>query len=126
LHSEDAGFAVETAQTCRAGLARVQAGGVDLVLLDQQLPDGQGSAVITPDLLELEAENELAAGPGSAVAPGKPTESEVLRTLDAVEAEHVQRVLNHTGGHQGKTCEILGISRPALDRKIEKYALRMP
>jgi DNA-binding NtrC family response regulator len=84
------------------------------------------TGLITADLLELEAENEPTAGPGAAVAPGKPTESEVLRTLDAVEAEHVQRVLNHTGGHKGKTCEILGISRPALDRKIEKYALRMP
>ncbi|CRI67217.1 hypothetical protein THIOKS1470012 [Thiocapsa sp. KS1] len=30
-----------------------------------------------------------------------------------------------TGGHKGKTCEALVISRPALDRKIERYALRM-
>lgn len=61
--------------------------------------------------------------------PTQTTESissgDVLRTLDAVEAEHVQKVLKHTAGHKGKSCEILGISRPALDRKIAKYALRV-
>lgn len=55
-----------------------------------------------------------------------PSEASVLRTLDEVEAEHIQKVLNHTGGHKGKSCEILGISRPALDRKIAKYALNLP
>ena len=49
-----------------------------------------------------------------------------LRTLEAVEAEHIQQVLTHTGGHKGRTCDILGISRPALDRKIDKYGLRLP
>jgi transcriptional regulator with PAS, ATPase and Fis domain len=43
-----------------------------------------------------------------------------------LEAEHIQRVLDHTGGHKGQSCEILGISRPALDRKITKYGLRLP
>jgi DNA-binding NtrC family response regulator len=50
----------------------------------------------------------------------------IARRLDAVEAEHIQRVLGHTGGHKGRACEILGISRPALDRKIRKYGLRLP
>lgn len=49
--------------------------------------------------------------------------SAVLRTLEEVEAEHIQRVLIETGGHKGRSCEILGISRPALDRKIAKYSL---
>jgi DNA-binding NtrC family response regulator len=49
----------------------------------------------------------------------------VLRTLEQVEKEHIQRVLDHTGGHKGRSCEILGISRPALDRKIAKYGLRL-
>lgn len=46
-----------------------------------------------------------------------------LRSLEQVEAAHIQQVLHHTGGHKGKSCEILGISRPALDRKIAKYQL---
>jgi len=49
-----------------------------------------------------------------------------LQSLDEVEAAHIQRVLLHTGGHKGNSCEILGISRPALDRKIQKYALKLP
>ena len=53
-------------------------------------------------------------------------ESADLRSLDQVEAEHVQRILEHTGGHKGRSCEILGISRPALDRKIQKYGLTVP
>ncbi len=49
-----------------------------------------------------------------------------LKSLDQVEAEHIQRVLLHTGGHKGNSCSILGISRPALDRKIHKYGLILP
>ena len=49
-----------------------------------------------------------------------------LPSLQEVEAAHIQRVLEHTRGHKGQTCDILGISRPALDRKIEKYRLRLP
>jgi DNA-binding NtrC family response regulator len=46
-----------------------------------------------------------------------------LVTLDELEHEHVKAILEHTNWHKGKTCEILGISRPALDRKISKYGL---
>jgi len=60
---------------------------------------------------------------GSQVQPADA--EQVLRTLEEVEAEHIQRVLEHTGGHKGNTCHILGISRPALDRKILKYKLRL-
>ena len=55
-----------------------------------------------------------------------PSDDEPLRSLEQVEAEHIQRVLDHTGGHKGRSCKILGISRPALDRKIQKYALTLP
>ncbi len=51
------------------------------------------------------------------------TDTAVQRSLAEVEAEHIQRVLEHTGGHKGHACEILGISRPALDRKITRYGL---
>jgi len=50
----------------------------------------------------------------------------IARSLDVVEAEHIQRVLGNTGGHKGRACDILGISRPALDRKIRKYGLQLP
>ena len=44
-------------------------------------------------------------------------------SLAEMEAGHIQYTLNYVGGHKGKACEILDISRPALDRKIEKYQL---
>lgn len=46
-----------------------------------------------------------------------------LISLDELEQEHIQAILEHTHWHKGKACEILGISRPALDRKITKYKL---
>jgi len=77
--------------------------------------------LLVPDLLLLPEEAVPAVAEARLAQAG-----DRLKTLDEVEAAHVQRVLNHTGGHKGQTCEILGISRPALDRKIVKYALVVP
>jgi two-component system response regulator HydG len=44
-------------------------------------------------------------------------------TLDDVEREHVVRTLEATGWHKTRTAELLGISRPRLDRLITKYGL---
>ncbi len=76
--------------------------------------------VLTPDLFN--SLIPMAAADTALPAP----HAQPLRTLDEVEAEHIQIVLRHTGGHKGKTCDILGISRPALDRKIKKYDLHVP
>jgi DNA-binding NtrC family response regulator len=47
-------------------------------------------------------------------------------TLDEVEREHIRRALAYAQGHKGKTCDLLGISRPTLSRKIKRYALNKP
>jgi two-component system response regulator AtoC len=47
-------------------------------------------------------------------------------SLDAIEANHVQRVLDRTGGNKRQAARILGISRPRLDRIIEKHDLNTP
>jgi DNA-binding NtrC family response regulator len=47
-------------------------------------------------------------------------------SLEAVEAAHVQRILNETGGNKRRTARILGISRPRLDRLIEKHHTDLP
>ena len=44
-------------------------------------------------------------------------------TLDDLERDHVRRVLSATDGHKGRTAELLGVSRPRLNRLIEKYGL---
>ncbi len=50
-------------------------------------------------------------------------QAEPLTTLETAEREHVARVLRATGGHKSRTAEILGISRPRLDRLIGKLGL---
>jgi DNA-binding NtrC family response regulator len=80
------------------------------------------TSVVTPDLLALGADPDRSPRPEAAAR----SEERILRTLDQVESEHIQLVLDYTGGHKGRTCGILAISRPALDRKIAKYGLQLP
>jgi DNA-binding NtrC family response regulator len=47
-------------------------------------------------------------------------------TLEAVEAAHVKRILDRTGGNKREAARLLGISRPRLDRLIEKHDLAVP
>ena len=44
-------------------------------------------------------------------------------SLQDIEKLHIQRVLESTNGHKGKTCDILGVSRPRLRRLIKQYHL---
>jgi two-component system response regulator AtoC len=46
-----------------------------------------------------------------------------VATLDEVEREHILHVWALTKGHKGRTCQILGISRPTLERKLRKYGI---
>jgi transcriptional regulator with PAS, ATPase and Fis domain len=45
-------------------------------------------------------------------------------SLAEVERAYVCQVLDITQGHRGKACNILGISRPRLQRLIERFDLR--
>ncbi|WP_434388985.1 sigma-54-dependent transcriptional regulator [Melittangium boletus] len=47
-----------------------------------------------------------------------------IPTLEEAERLLIQHTLNVTKGHKGKTCQILGISRPTLERKLQKYGVR--
>ncbi len=44
-------------------------------------------------------------------------------TLADVERRHIEQILNATGWNRGRACEILGVSRPTLRRKIRDYGL---
>lgn len=49
---------------------------------------------------------------------------ESLLTLDHMEEAHIRKVLDgHPEKNKGEICEILGISRPTLERKLEKYGI---
>ncbi len=46
-----------------------------------------------------------------------------LRSLAEVEKAHIAQVLATVGGNLGKACEILGITRPTLRKKLEDYGI---
>ena len=48
------------------------------------------------------------------------------RSLEEMERDHIQRVLDATGWHRGQACEVLNISRPRLRRMIRHYQLETP
>jgi DNA-binding NtrC family response regulator len=63
---------------------------------------------------------------GEAGATPLPDGIEIERgelSLEAIERAHVQRVLGELGGNKTRTAQVLGISRPRLDRIIDKYRL---
>jgi DNA-binding NtrC family response regulator len=47
-------------------------------------------------------------------------------SLEEMEKNHIERVLNATSWHKGKACEVLGVSRPRLRRMIRHYDLTPP
>jgi len=47
--------------------------------------------------------------------------SSPIKLLDDMEKEHILNALKFAGGNRGRVCELLGISRPTLQRKIRKY-----
>jgi two-component system response regulator AtoC len=71
------------------------------------------------EVLELPAHSLEASIPSEFAAQASP-----YRSLQDVEAQHISRVLDATGWHQGKACGILGISRPTLRKKIREYGLK--
>jgi len=48
-----------------------------------------------------------------------------FKSLEDMEKEHVKKALLMVNGQKGKACELLGISRPTLRKKIEKYSIRL-
>ena len=54
--------------------------------------------------------------------PTTPTSSvDVLRAMEDVEKEHILAVLDAHDGNKAQACKTLGISRPALDRRLKKW-----
>jgi DNA-binding NtrC family response regulator len=57
--------------------------------------------------------------------PSRSAES-VDSSLDEVERDHIARVLQVNDWNKSRTAETLGISRPRLDRLIDKYRIERP
>lgn len=63
------------------------------------------------------AKQEEAADVFTPDEPGK------LFTLDEVEERYIRKILKENDKNKGEICEILGVSRPTLERKLEKYGI---
>jgi two-component system response regulator AtoC len=81
-----------------------------------------------------ELENRLTAGvmlsPGNMLQIELPEQKPAIETVDdgelslqEVEKTHIKKVLQACEGHLGKACEVLGIARPTLRRKMKEYNL---
>ena len=66
---------------------------------------------LTVDLLPKTLANPVA--PGSGESP--------IKTLEALEREHIQKALEHTGGNRALAAQLLGIDRVSLWRKLRRY-----
>jgi len=56
-------------------------------------------------------------------SPGGHPAGAAVPSLRDLEREHVARVLDVTQGHKGRAADMLGVSRPRLNRLMEKYGL---
>jgi DNA-binding NtrC family response regulator len=57
------------------------------------------------------------------LVPVLQTSTPELKSLAELEREHVSRVLAATGGHKARAAQILGVSRPRLNRLLRDYGL---
>src|SRR5438874_4240143 len=81
------------------------------------------AAVLSQGDLLLEEHLVQNGEPAKAKAAAAPVVSDRVPTLDELEKAHIERVFTMTKGHKGRACQILGISRPTLERKLRKYRL---
>jgi two-component system response regulator AtoC len=75
------------------------------------------------DLLLEEHLVDESVTPRADATPPPPSTAGRVATLDEVERDHIVRVWALTKGHKGRTCQMLGISRPTLERKLKKYRI---
>jgi two-component system response regulator HydG len=87
-------------------------------VMDRAILLARGPTIRTSDLRIGSASPTAAAHVPGAAGGYAPTLS-----LEAVEADHIRRVLEFVGGHIGEAAESLGIHRNTLTRKLKTYGL---
>ena len=90
----------------------------------RQLQQAVERAVLveTRDRLDVESFTDLAAAPGREPA-GDSLPDVGAMTIDEIERAMILKSLRHHGGNISKVAESLGLSRPALYRRFEKYEI---
>jgi len=77
--------------------------------------------VETSDRLDVESFTDLGAAPGRDAADSLPDVGAM--TIDEIERAMILKSLRHHGGNISRVAESLGLSRPALYRRFEKYEI---
>jgi two-component system response regulator AtoC len=83
----------------------------------------KGQVLSKNDFPELGAEEALKTQAEIMEDIAKPSLPGKLLTLDEVEERYIIKVIRETDKNKGEVCEILGISRPTFERKLEKYGI---
>ncbi len=81
----------------------------------------KGQILVRGDFPEL-AEEPLPVA-AQEEAPTERSADGKLPTLDDIEERYIRKVIRESGKNKGEICEILGISRPTFERKLEKYGI---
>jgi two-component system response regulator AtoC len=84
-------------------------------VLERAVVHASGDVLLADTLPPLDPE------PGEERPAPKAGDPEHFPTLEEVERVHILKALRLNKGHKGKTCQLLGISRPTLERKLQKY-----
>ena len=128
LHFEDQGFDVEQAGNCSDGAAQAGAAAFDLILLDQQLPDGEGIDLLprlvtqAPDtaIVMMTGQHDLelaihAIKAGARDFVHKPLNTEALQqTIDKVLARDEPEVESAVAASAAPLRELVGRSAAML------------
>ncbi|TXG94094.1 MAG: sigma-54-dependent Fis family transcriptional regulator [Rhodocyclaceae bacterium] len=76
----------------------------------------RGVALATGTALTADLLPEALANPPAASGDSSP-----IKTLEALEREHILKALEHTGGNRALAAQLLGIDRVSLWRKLRRY-----
>ena len=89
----------------------------------RQLQQAVERAVLveTQDRLDVESFTDLGVAPGRDAADSLPDVGAM--TIDEIERAMILKSLRHHGGNISRVAESLGLSRPALYRRFEKYEI---
>jgi two-component system response regulator AtoC len=75
----------------------------------------------TGDVLEAEVPANNAPKPMVSTDLNTSVDTELQMSISEVEEAHIRRVLKSVDGRLGEACQVLGISRPTLRKKMEGY-----
>jgi len=83
----------------------------------------KGQVLGVGDFPELGRDDAARSEKGPEADVFKSSEPGKFLTLDEVEERYIRKVIQKTDKNKGEICEILGVSRPTLERKLEKYGI---